>query len=101
MEALEAAVSDNDDDEYVPCKWEERFELTEIDKMLHLLDHLIEGLPAKQQKELLLKASTLPGLHGRFAPHEGCLSFHAVEGEVIGKSETWVTYENGERKKMW
>ncbi|MBK6830935.1 MAG: hypothetical protein IPG92_09475 [Flavobacteriales bacterium] len=72
-----------------------------MDAILQMLHHLTSGLPGFLRNALLRRASSLPGLHGRFTPYNGTLSFHAAEGEVVGKSETWVITNEGERVKRW
>ena len=102
FEELQAALAANENDrEYVPSRWEERFDLMQIDAMLHLLDILLMGLPAREQEHLLRKASLLPGPCGQFGPFQGHLGFRSVEGEEFGLSETWVTNDHDERRKMW
>jgi len=86
---------------YVPCKWEERFDICQMQAILHLLEHLTAGLPGAIRRMLLRRADQFPMLHGRFAPFHGRLGFHAEEGEVIGPGECWEEGENGERVRLW
>ena len=82
--------------------WEERFDICQIDAILHILDQLTKGLPGAMRRWLLRRASRLPGLHGRFAPYHRRLAFFADDSyEMIGMSEQWIVHENGVREKRW
>jgi hypothetical protein len=89
------------DEQYVPCKWEERFDICEMQAILHMLHHLTQGLPSPLRRWLLRRAGRLPKLHGHFGPFCGGLGFHAEEGEVIGMGETWRVMEKGVRERLW
>ena len=99
--AHDGADGATEDEQFPTSAWEERFDMCEMDAILQMLHHLTSGLPGFLRNALLRRASRLPGLHGRFAPYYGTLSFHAAEGEVVGKSETWVITSTGERVKRW
>ena len=90
------------DGDYVPSKWEERFSMSEIQALLFMLEHLTQGLPGAVRRMLLRRADQFPKLHGRFAPHLGRLSFHADDSfEVVCIPEHYVVHANGERERMW
>ena len=89
-------------DPYPASRWEERFDICELDAILHMLHHLTHRLPGFLRRALLRRASQLPKLHGHFAPYNGKLGFHAEESaEVIGMSERWRVNEKGEQERLW
>lgn len=88
--------------DYVPSLWEERFNMGQVDAILHMLHHLTQGLPGFLRRALLRRASRFPKLHGHFAPYGGKLGLHAEESpEVIGMSECWRLNGKGERERLW
>ncbi len=99
--AQDDAGEATEDEQFPTCAWEERFDMCEMDAIMQMLHHLTSGLPGFLRTALLRRASRLPGLHGRFAPYYGTLSFHAEEGEVIGKSEMYVETSAGTLVKRW
>ena len=50
---------------------------------------------------LLRRADQFPLLHGHFAPYNGCLGFHAEEGEIIGMDSCWHVNEDGSMVQLW
>ncbi|MBL0126574.1 MAG: hypothetical protein IPP83_03755 [Flavobacteriales bacterium] len=89
-------------DPYPASRWEERFDICQMDAILHMLHHLTHRLPGFLRRYVLRRASRLPKLHGRFAPYNGHLGFHAEESaEVIGMSESWRVNEKGEQERLW
>lgn len=87
--------------DYPLCKWEERFDICQMNAILHMLEHLTQGLPKPLGRMLLRRADQFPLLHGHFAPYVGGLGFHAEEGEIIGKDECWHRNEDGSSVRLW
>ncbi len=85
----------------IPCKWEERFDICEMQAILHMLEHLSKGLPGAVRRMLLRRADQFPKLHGSFAPFHGELGFHAEEGEVIGMGHCWREGPNGDLEQLY
>ncbi|MEO8068254.1 MAG: hypothetical protein ABI599_11230 [Flavobacteriales bacterium] len=100
--SYEELAAYNKEHNYVPSRWEERFDICEMEAILHMLHHLVQGLPGFLGRALLRRASRLPKLHGHFGPYNGKLGFHAEESaEVIGMGEMWRVNEAGERERIW
>ena len=88
--------------DYVPSRWEERFDMCEIDAILHMLHHLTRKLPGFARRWVLRYASKFPRLHGHFGPLHGNLAFHAEESpEAIGMSACWRVNADGTNEVLW
>ena len=99
---VDAADQDVPDGDEEHSKWEERFDICQLDAILHMLHHLTKNLPGFARRWVLRRASTLPHLHGHFGPMHGTLAFHAADSyEAIGMSTTWRVHADGTHEEMW